>query len=260
MLFEETGSDAGNGFPQKAWTDEQDPQEHFSAVSLSAVFALVAGVFSLLYLVSRAFWPIPAAAVCIAILAFWRIGRSGGRLTGTALARAALVLALIPFSAVPIQESIYRRELVRQAREFFPLVIEAAQKGDSLALCQFKRYQTSREHIDDETAFWKQQLSDPLGSMEAVNLLGNKVLLAICNLGDNAKITYQKTAGISYDKKADADIICMIYAVTYSEHDEKKTFLIPFYGARTRDKKNGVALWRCTKYATRPLSLKGTHE
>ena len=258
MLFDDTAAE--NGDLQKTWGEENDPAEHFSAVSLSAILALAAGLLSLLYLISRSFLPLPLAALALAFFALFRIRRAEGRLTGGTMARAALTLALIAFTAVPIRGAIYRRELIRQGREFFSLVIDAAQKGDSVALSQLKKYQTSRAPVSDETAYWRNLLKDPIAAPEAVQLLGNDALLAIYNLGENAKITYRCTAEITRDEKHDSDSVYMIYAVTYSEHGEKKTFFIPFHGERARERQNGVALWRCSGYPKKPISLKGTPE
>ena len=258
MLFDDSAAENG-GF-QKTWGEENDPAEHFSAVSLSAILALAVGCFSPLYLINRVFFFLPITSGVLSLLALWRIRRSEGRLTGSAMARAALVLTLAALSAVPVRDAIYRRELIRQGKEFFSLVIEAAQKGDTLELSQLKQYQSSRETINDEVAYWRNQLNDPLAAPVTVQLLGNRVLLAIYNLGENAKITYRRTADIARDEKNDSDSVCMIYAVTYSEHGEKKTFFIPLYAARTRDKKNGVALWKCLRYPKEPIPLEGTRE
>ena len=259
MLFDDTAPEK-TGFQNQTWSEENDPAEHFSAVSLSAILALLCAIASLFYLINRTFRPIPVAALGLSLFALWRIRRAEGRLTGGAMARAALTLALVVLVAVPVRTAIYQRQLIRQGKEFFSLVLEAAQRGDSAALSQFKRFQTARETINDEVAYWRGQLNDPMAAPGTVQLLGNKVLMAIYLLGENAKITYCRTADIGRDEKHDSDSVCMIYAVTYSEHGEKKTFLVPFYGARLRDKKNGATFWKCPSYPKQPLPLKGTSE
>ncbi|MBQ6158623.1 MAG: hypothetical protein IJJ20_06405 [Thermoguttaceae bacterium] len=259
MLFDDTAAESCD-IQKQTWSEENDPAEHFSAVSLSAVLALACGVLSLFYLINRNLLPLPVLTLCSAAFALWRIRRSEGRLTGGAMARISLTLALAVLVAVPVRDTIYHRELVRQGREFISLVIDAAQKGDSVALSQFKRFQSSRETVDDEIGFWRKQLSDPMSAPEAVQLLGNKVFLAIHNLGENANVTYRRTAAIARDEKNDRDTICLIYAVTYSEHGQTKTFFIPFTAARTRDTKSGVALWKSLGYPKKPIPLEGTSE
>ena len=259
MLFDDTAAESSD-IQKQTWSEENDPAEHFSAVSLSAVLALVCGFLSLFYLINRSLLPLPILALCSAVFALWQIRRAEGRLTGGAMARVSLTLALAALVAVPVRDTIYHRELVRQGKEFISLVIDAAQKGDSVALSQFKRYQTSRETVDDEVGFWRRQLNDPISAPETVQLLGNKVFLAIYNLGENAQITYRRTAAIGRDEKNDRDTICLIYAVTYSEHGRTKTFFIPFTAARTRDTKSGVALWKSSGYPKKPIPLEGTSE
>ena len=260
MLFDD--SSAGGGTPpysSPSWTAEE-PQDQFSAVCLTAVFALAGGVLSLLCLVNHSFWPVPAATLALVLWAFWRIRRSEGRLTGTGLARLALALALIPLTAVPIQRCLYHRDLISQAREFFPLVMKAAQEGDTVALSQFLKFQTSRQTVTNETEYWKNQFDDQMGGMAAQMLVRNPLLVALANLGENASVTYDRTVGIGYNSKYDCDQICCIYAVTYSEHNDKKTFFIRLDGVRTRDKKNHTALWKCERYPSKPLSLAGNPE
>ena len=149
MLFDDTAAESCD-IQKQTWSEENDPAEHFSAVSLSAVLALACGVLSLFYLINRNLLPLPVLTLCSAAFALWRIRRSEGRLTGGAMARGSLTLALAVLVAVPVRDTIYHRELVRQGREFISLVIDAAQKGDSVALSQFKRFQSSRETVDDE--------------------------------------------------------------------------------------------------------------
>ena len=260
MLFDDSA--AGSGKPRyssASWTAEE-PQDQFSAVCITAVFALAGGVLSLLCLVNRSLWPIPALTLAAVIGAFWRIHRSEGRLTGLGLARLALALVLIPVTAMPIQRCLYNRQLIAQARAFFPLVIKAAQEGDTVALSQFLRFQTSRQTVSDEAEYWKSQFNDQMGSITAQMLVRNPLLIALANLGENASVTYDRTVGIGYSSKYDSDQICCIYAVTYSEHNDKKTFFIRLDGVRARDKKNHTALWKCERYPSKPISLAGNPE
>ena len=259
MLFDDSAPEKTD-FQMQTWSEENDSAEHFSAVSLSAIFALFFAIASLFYLINRSLLPVSVAALGLSLFALRRIRRAEGRLTGGSMARIALFLTIVVLVAVPVRSAIYRRQLIKQGKEFFSLVIEAAQKGDSAALSQLRRFQTSREEISDEAAYWREQLNDPMAAPGTVQLLGNRVLLAIYLLGENGKITYCRTANIDRDEKHDGDSVCMIYAVTYSEHGEKKTFFVPFYGSRLRDKKNGVALWKCSGYPKQPLPLKGTSE
>lgn len=260
MLFDDSTENGGHGFRIGKWAEENDTHDEFSAVSLSAIFALLGGVLSSLYLVNRSFWPIPVIALLITLWSLRKIYHAEGRLTGMTITRLALVLILIPLTAAPIQRYIYRRELIRQAREFFPLVIQAAQKGDSLALMQFQKYQPSREEVTNESDYWKTLFSDPVRSMEGVSLIQNKIFVTLLNLGENASVTYDRTVKTDYEAEYDVDRICCLYAVTYSEHGKKKTFLFPMQGGRYRDKKNGTAFWRCDKYHSFPVSFKGNRE
>ena len=259
MLFNDSVSENGkHSFQHSTWTSEEDPNDRFSAVSLSAVFALIGGILSLFCLVNHSLWPIPAVTLAVTLWSFWRISRAEGRLAGTGMARLALALALVPLTAAPIQNFLYCRQLTNQARAFFPLVIEAAQKGDTAALNQFLRYQTSRETITNEADFWKRQFADPMGGMSVSLLVRNPFLVTMANLGENASVTYDHTAQIAHDSKHDTDQICCIYAVTYSEHGAKKTFFIPLYGMRVRDKNHRTALWKCERYASKPIAVSGT--
>ena len=260
MLFDDNAAGGGKlPYSSKSWTAEEAPDQ-FSAVCITAVLALAGSVLSLLCLVNRSLWPIPALTLAAVFAAFWRIHRSEGRLTGLGLARLALALVLVPVTAMPIQRSLYNRQLIAQARAFFPLVIKAAQEGDTVALSQFLKFQTSRQTVTNETEYWKNQFNDQMGSISAQMLVRNPVLVALAHLGENASVTYDRTVGIGYSSKYDFDQICCLYAVTYSEHNAKKTFFIRLDGVRTRDKKNHTALWKCERYPSKPIPLAGKSE
>lgn len=258
-MFSDESKPQGKGLFENKWDDANkvSQEEHFSAVSVTAILSLIGGVLSLLYFVNHSLFYIPLITLLLVIGALWSIRRSEGTLTGAALARIALFLLLVPIVAGAFQSMIYRRHLILQAREFFPLVIQAAQKGDALTLQQLEKFQPARDEVRDEAAYWADQVKDPIQSIQFYKLIRNPTLLTLAALGENARITYDRTLSVAKDSSDGSDHIISAYAVTFSEFGEKKTFFIPLYGIRTHDAENHASLWRRGSFASEPLKPSG---
>lgn len=261
MLFDDTGTKNESVSAKPVWTDsETEGGKEFAAVSISAIFALAGGILSLLAFVNHSLWPIAVIALAAVLFAYWKILSSEGRLTGLPMVNAGLFLALLPCAAIPVQEAVYNRQLREQAKAFFPLVIQAAQKGDTLAVCQYQKFQTAREEVSDETAYWKGRLDDPMMGPGTISLITNPTLLALYRLGESARVTYDKTISVVHNPGENADSIATVYAVTYTEFGETKTFFITLGGTRRYSKKTGECLWKCDSYGKKPYPVKGNAE
>lgn len=109
----------------------------YQSLSGAAVMALVLGLASPLALALPVLLVIPAAAVCLAILAQRKIRDSAGTQTGAAVARWGVALALISATAAlahgPVRDAIYRRQLTEIAQRWFNLLAED-RIDDALAL------------------------------------------------------------------------------------------------------------------------------
>jgi hypothetical protein len=96
---------------------ELEDDSRYSQVSPAAVLALLLGLASPLAFIGPLFFLVPAAAVGTALLALSKIGRSGGALSGSSLARVAIGLALSCVAASMVRDSVRDSLLKRQATE-----------------------------------------------------------------------------------------------------------------------------------------------
>ncbi len=234
------------------WNIDQrtdDEVEKFSSVSVPAVISLVFGVISLFYLVNSSLLLLPILAILSSFFAIWSIARSQGGKTGMGLARGGLFLAIVALVAVPIQNRIYCHSVIQQARAFFPLVFDAAKRGEALELYQLRNYQAGRVEVPDEVVFWNAKLEDPFATGDVLKVVNHPVFRILAALGDDAKITFDRCVSLTSNPMEDTDTICLIYAVTYHEMGEKKTFFVPIFGSRIHDAKNGISSWRWTAVA-----------
>ena len=101
----------------------------YSAVSRSAVLALLLGISSVLAPVYIFFWVFPLATIAVAILALRGINRADANLTGRGLAVVGLLLALLFGSMAPARH--YRRKAIvnQQAEQFAMRWFALLQKG-----------------------------------------------------------------------------------------------------------------------------------
>jgi len=92
---------------------ELDVPEYRSLSGLSVV-ALLLGLASPLALLSPILVIVPLACVAVALLALAKIANSGSGLTGAALARSGLVLAIVFGVALPVRALVRNELLIRQ--------------------------------------------------------------------------------------------------------------------------------------------------
>jgi hypothetical protein len=109
----------------------------YRSVSGLAVLALALGLASPAALIAPVMMVVPAAAVGAALLAERGIRTSGGALTGVALARCGLALALASVGAAvmrgPVRDELLRRQAVPAAERWFVLLADGRDE-DALAL------------------------------------------------------------------------------------------------------------------------------
>jgi hypothetical protein len=96
---------------------ELEDDSRYSQVSPAAVIALLLGLASPLAFIGPLFYLVPAAAVGMALVALGKIGRSGGTLSGSTLARVAMGLALTCFVGSLVRDSVRDSLMQRQAAE-----------------------------------------------------------------------------------------------------------------------------------------------
>jgi hypothetical protein len=96
---------------------ELEDDSRYSQVSPAAVIALLLGLASPLAFIGPLFFLVPAAAVGMALVALGKIGRSGGALSGSTLARISIGLALGCVVASMVRDSVRDSLMQRQAIE-----------------------------------------------------------------------------------------------------------------------------------------------
>jgi hypothetical protein len=96
---------------------ELEDDSRYSQVSPAAVVALLLGLASPLAFIGPLFFLVPAAAVGMGLLALSKIGRGGGALSGSTLARIAMALGLGCIAAALVRDSVRDSLVQRQAVE-----------------------------------------------------------------------------------------------------------------------------------------------
>lgn len=105
----------------------------YRALSLLALVALVLGLLSPVCWAAPFLLIVPAAAVAAALVALAGIQRAEGRLTGAALARVGMTIALISAAAAvvrgPVRAALIERQLLPLAQEFVDRIADGRWDG-----------------------------------------------------------------------------------------------------------------------------------
>ncbi len=228
-------------------TDFQDAEvAEYRSFSGWAVVALLIGILSPLALADPLVWAVPIAGIAISSWALRRIKQNAPALLGRKTALAGLWLAAF-FLAVASSDWCYHRWLIRsEARQVALFWFELLAKNRPESALQLTLSPESRQPLDariwdfyKNTKKWRKALRNYVAEgkpQEPPRLV--RTLLA---LGDSAQVRYLSTLSQIYIESQ--EWLTQLYALTFEEAGEKKTFFISIQLARVR-LSNGRSSWR----------------
>ncbi|MBN1394520.1 MAG: hypothetical protein JW959_05820 [Pirellulales bacterium] len=202
----------------------------YRAVPGQAVAGLIFGLLSPLALLDPLFWIVPALGAFFSCWAVRRIKGDAASLAGRGLATAGLAVSLLFAAAAPTEWLVYRgwmRGEARQCAELWFRCIrdEAPHKAHQLAVPP-----RQRQPFDDR--LWDFYRNNPRSREALKGYTSNPAVRALLALGPRANTRfYDTTEQVRAD---DLDLVEQLYAVTYDEEGERKSFFVSVRVARPK--------------------------
>jgi hypothetical protein len=220
----------------------------YRSISGWAVAGLIIGLLSPLALADPLLWATPVIAGIVCIQAFRHIRQNAPAMIGRKAAWAGLCLAALSLSATTSDWFYYRWRISDEARQVAMYWFELLAKNRpefafQLTLSPKESHPLDERiwdfYVDDQKLQWSTALKKyvaPGKPGESPNLV--RTLLA---LGDSTHVRYLKTLNQLDDGSQMA--IDQLYAVTFEDSGEKKTFFVTIRLTRYC-MSNGRASWQ----------------
>ena len=242
--------------PPTRLSDPQDEEvTQYQAVSGLAVSGLIAGLLAPAALVHPLLWIAPLVGILLCALALNRIRRETPVLVGRKLALVGLTLSMLCGAAAPSEWLTHQWIIDVEARRFARIWFEFLRADEPMKAMQLEDHGSLRRPLDDSLA-----KAYPPGSEARQALLmwvRQPEIRALLALRDRAQVRYYDTEGRA--RASTKDFVKQVYAVTYYEGGQKKSFFVRLSLERDIAADDGRAYWQVlgTEGGIRPKALGG---
>jgi hypothetical protein len=221
-------------------TDPQDAEfAAYRPLAVQAVVGLLFGLLAPLALLWQLCWAAPAIGLFFSVWALRRIKRGEAAATGRKLAWAGLALSLLFVVAAPTDWLVYRRIVRNEARQFCTLWFRYLTHGEPQKAHQLTVLPQMRQPLDENLWSFYGNNARSRKTLEGyVQLPLVRTLLA---LGPRAWVRFYETANQGHG--GNDDVVESVFAVTYEENGERKSFFVDIQAYRT-ELADGSAEWR----------------
>ncbi len=240
-------------------TGWSDPEEHemaeYRPVCGLAVASLVVSFLSPLAFFHPVLWFVPLVAALLAAVSLWRIARAESGLVGGKWAAIALSLALFCLAAAPVRTLVFYHMIDREARCFAMQWFEQLRENQPHRAHQFTAAPENRLPLDE--GLWDSYLSNEMSRKNLDSFVNRPVVRQLLALGRKALVRYYDTESFWHEKGL--DWVKQIFAITYEDQGEKKTFFVAVYLARHVIGASGNAEWEISNVVggVRPAAYRG---
>jgi hypothetical protein len=212
-------------------TDSQDAE--LAAYRSVAVQAVVGFVFALLAPLAL-LWPVCLIAAVIGLFfSYWalrRIRRDPTALTGRKLAWTGLAFSLLFVVAVPTDWLVYRRIVRNEARQFSTLWFRYLTHNEPQKAHQLTVSPQMRQPLGEN--LWAYYRSNARARKGLEGYVQSPLVRTLLALGPRAMVRFYETAGQTQVRGCD-DLVESVFAVTYEDEGEKKSFFVSVQALRT---------------------------
>lgn len=221
-------------------TDPQDAElATYRAVAPQAVLGLIGGLLAPLAFVDTMLWGLPLVGTFFSWWALRRIRRNPTAMSGRKMATVGLALSLIFLVAAPTDMLVHRRLMADEARQFAALWFKYLAEEEPQKAHQLTTAPQTRRPLDD--GLWPYYRNTSRNRQDLENYVKTPLIRSLLALGPKARIRFYENAGQSRD--SENDLVEQVYAVTYEEDNERKSFFVLLRMAR-RKLAAGGAEWR----------------
>jgi hypothetical protein len=255
--------------PRPQLSDWQDAEiARYHAVSKLAVAGLLFGLAAFLAVIEPVLYFVPLTGIALSAAALGAIARSEQSLLGRKAALVGLALSLAVAAAAPAHWITYRHLVRREAREFALAWFDLLRGGEPQKAFQLTRHPNSRQPLGE--GLWDYYRQNPHVRMELETYVappdgrwGNfapKLVRTLLALGPKAEARYFSTD--LQGRIGGIDTVYQVYAVTFGEGPQRKTFFVGLEMKRLGAPSSRHAAWQITRAdgGVKPLALGGSPE
>jgi hypothetical protein len=209
---------------QRTYADHPEGagESRYRAVSVLAIVSLLVSLLAVLAFWHPVLWVVPIAAVVLGLLAVVRIDRRENELLGRGLAILAICFSLFTLSAAASRYATINYRARTAAQELGLRWFEALRNGNPELAAQLSMEPLQRESDGtDLQAFYR---GEPGASDYLKRFVNDAVVKALLKLGTSARVRFLETVEHLDDGRKER--FYGIYAVTYEEGGELKTFFV----------------------------------
>src|SRR6185295_2217806 len=219
----------------------------YRKVSPLAIASLLLGLTSLLAIVFPLLWAFPLLGAGLSLLALWQVAAAKEAVVGRKAALLGLVLSIASATAIPVQQLSARWWLGSDARQIADQWFEALRHGDPFMAHELSLPVSQRMHIKTELS---QYLGGrPVARQAFEGFLSIPVVRTLLALNDKAEVRLYDVENLETDSESGADLVDLVYAVTFDEGGEKKSFFVRMTCERAVNPDSGRGLWRVLKFS-----------
>ena len=216
----------------KNWNDATEGEVSYVRPSVSALVSAFFGLGTFLVYFTPWFFFLGIIAILLSLFAFWAIRNAEGVLTGTIFAYVGLCCAVVALVSVTVFWSAYQYGLRKEADQFFRLWFVAVQQGDIPRAMEYRTIYPLRSQAANADEWWQTQYENIFAHHALHQYIENELIRVLMALGDQATVTYYKTANIV--SEPEKDTVVSVYAVTFpTESGETETFFVRISGSRS---------------------------
>jgi len=212
----------------------------YRAVSGVAIASLLLGTLSLVAVFAPTLWVVPVLGILLSWIALARVAAAGSMVVGRTAALLGLALSIASLTAVPAQLLSTRWWLVAEAQPIAEQWFEALRQGDPFQAHELSLLPTQRMQMKVPLAQYyggRPEAKEAFKTFLSQPLTGT--LLA---LKDGAKARLYDTEKV--ETGSDADMVQLVYAVTYEDGEGKKSFFVRMTLERIVNPDTGHGMWR----------------
>lgn len=228
------------GVPDVHITDSQDAEmASYRPLAVQAVLGLIFGLLSPLAMVDPMLWAIPVLGLFFSYWALRRIKKSSQAMIGWKIAIAGFMFSLLFLAAAPSDWLYYRWMVSQEARQFAALWFKYVVQDEPTKAHQLTAAPQTRQPLDNK--LWAYYRGNVRQRRELENYVKSPAVRTLLALGARAQVRFYQTAGQA--RNNDNDQVEQIFAVTYEEGGERKSFFVLVRMLRMK-LKSGGAEWR----------------
>lgn len=214
----------------------------YQAISGLAVGGLIVALVAPVALAHPLLWVVPLAGVLLCLLALRQIASNAPALIGRKAAVVGLIVSVLCGVAAPSEWLAYGRLIDAEGRQFaLDSWFEFLRKNEPHKAYQLAKPPEARLPLDER--LWDHySTGSELQREELLNYVRQPEIQSLLALGDHTRVRYYDTES-RYRAQGDG-VVEQVYAVTYQEAGQRKSFFVRLTLKRHHVASTGRAYWQ----------------